>query len=211
MIWPKRTISQWSQKGILIAGPKAFKWQKIASKRLLARIWPKRAVSQWFQRNLNYRSKGPQMAENCFQKAPGQDLAQKGRFPMVPEGVFNCRPKGLPAKKAVSQWSQKGILIAGPKAFKWQKIASKRLLARIWPKRAVSPMVPKGDFDCRPKGPQMAENCFQKAPGQDLVQNGRFPMVPEGFFFLPVQRPSNGRKLLPKGPGSSEKLLTKTY
>ena len=55
------------------------------------------------------------MAEICFQKAPGQnlppkalklpkfaskrfpgqDLAQKGRFPRVPEGDFNCRPKGL--------------------------------------------------------------------------------------------------------------------
>ena len=64
------------------------------------------------------------MAENCFQKAPGQDLAQKDRFPMVPEGDFNCRPKGLP----------------------------------------------------------MAGNCFQKAPGQDLAQKGRFPMVPEGDF-----------------------------
>ena len=51
------------------------------------------------------------MAEICFQKAPGQDLAQNGRFPMVPEGDFNCRPKAL----------------------KLQKFASKRLLARILP------------------------------------------------------------------------------
>ena len=34
------------------------------------------------------------MAEMCFQKAPGQDLAQNGRFPMVPEENFNCRPRG---------------------------------------------------------------------------------------------------------------------
>ena len=35
------------------------------------------------------------MAEICFQKAPGQDLAQNDRFPMIPQGAFNCRPKGL--------------------------------------------------------------------------------------------------------------------
>ena len=64
------------------------------------------------------------MAEICFQKAPGQDLAQEGRFPMVLEG----------------------------------------------------------DFNCRPKGPQMAEICFQRAPGQDLGQKGRFPMVTEEKF-----------------------------
>ena len=34
------------------------------------------------------------MAEICFQKAPGQDLAQNGRFPRIPEGAFNCRPLG---------------------------------------------------------------------------------------------------------------------
>ena len=34
------------------------------------------------------------MAEICFRKAPGQDLAQKDRFPMVPEEKFNSRPRG---------------------------------------------------------------------------------------------------------------------
>ena len=34
------------------------------------------------------------MPEICFQKAPGQDLAQKGRFPMILEGDFNSRRKG---------------------------------------------------------------------------------------------------------------------
>ena len=27
-----------------------------------------------------------------LQKAPGQDLAETGRFPIVPDGAFNCRP-----------------------------------------------------------------------------------------------------------------------
>ena len=69
------------------------------------------------------------MAEIYSQKAPGQDLAQKGRFPMVPEG----------------------------------------------------------DFTCRPKGPQVAEGYFQKAPGQDLAQKSRFPMSPEGNFTCRVK------------------------
>ena len=34
------------------------------------------------------------MPEICFQKAPGQDLAQNGRFPRIPEGEFNSRPRG---------------------------------------------------------------------------------------------------------------------
>ena len=36
----------------MIAGPKALKWPKIASKRLLARIWSKMAVSQWSQKGI---------------------------------------------------------------------------------------------------------------------------------------------------------------
>ena len=62
------------------------------------------------------------MAEMCFQKAPGQDLA----------------------KTAVSQWSQKRISIAGPGAAKWLKFAAQRLPARIWSKNGRFPMVPEG-------------------------------------------------------------------
>ena len=87
------------------------------------------------------------------QKAPGQDLAQTARFPMIPEGAFNCR---LASRQSSKIWLQKApgqdlaqngrfpmipeetLLIAGPKALQWQKFVSKRLLARIWPKRAVS-------------------------------------------------------------------------
>ena len=49
--------------------------------------------------------KGPQRAEICFQKAPGQDLAQKSRFPMIPEGAFNCRPASRQSPKI---WLPKG-------------------------------------------------------------------------------------------------------
>jgi hypothetical protein len=30
----------------------------------------------------------------CFQKAPGQDLAKNGRFPMIPEENFHRHPRG---------------------------------------------------------------------------------------------------------------------
>ena len=41
------------------------------------------------------RKRGRQMADIYFQKAPGQELAKNGRFPMIPEEKFNSRPKGL--------------------------------------------------------------------------------------------------------------------
>ena len=44
------------------------------------------------------------------------------------------------------------------------------------------PMVPEGDFNCRPTGPQIAEICIQKAPRPRFAQKSRFPMVQEGDF-----------------------------
>ena len=99
-----------------------------------------------------------QMAEMCFQKAPGQDLL----------------------KTAVSQRAQKRNSIAGRGAAKWQKFASKRLPARIWPKTAVS-QAPEEKFNSRPRGRQMAEICFQKAPGQDLAKSGQWHWRPSCF------------------------------
>ena len=108
-ICPKRAVSQWAQKGILIAGPRARQLPKFASKRLPARIWPKTAVSQWSQKGIQravsqWSQKGILIAgprarkwQNFASKRPpGQDLPQKGRFPMDPEGDFNCRPTGPP-------------------------------------------------------------------------------------------------------------------
>ena len=43
----------------------------------------------------DFRPKGLETAESCFQTAAGQDLAQKGRFPMLPEEKFNSQPWGF--------------------------------------------------------------------------------------------------------------------
>ena len=138
----------------------------------------------------------PRMAEGCFQKAPGQDLAQTGRVPMVTEGDLNCRPKGpqtaeICFQKAPGQdLAQKEPFPSGPRRQfncrpKGPQIAEKcfqKAPGQDLAQNGRFPMVPEGNFNCRPKGPQIAEICFQKAPGQDLAQNGRFPMVPEGDF-----------------------------
>ena len=72
------------------------------------------------------RPKGLQMAEICLPKAPrGSQKALK----RLPARIW--------PKTAVSQGSQKGSLIAGRRASKWQKFASKRLLARIWAPRRL--------------------------------------------------------------------------
>ena len=85
-------------------------------------------------------------------KAPGQDLAQKGCFPRIPEGTFNCwrashqNPKIWLQKVPGQDLAQKGYfprmpegtLSAGLQATKVPKSGFKRLLARIWPKTAVS-------------------------------------------------------------------------
>ena len=46
------------------------------------------------EKKFNSRPRRRQMAEICFQKAPGQDLAKNGCFPMIPEEKFNSRPRG---------------------------------------------------------------------------------------------------------------------
>ena len=85
------------------------------------------------------------MAEICFQRAPGQDLAQKGRFPRVPEGDFNCRPKGL----QMAEICFLGIFIAGPKALKLPKFASNRLPGQDLAQKGSFLRVPEGNFNCR--------------------------------------------------------------
>ena len=83
------------------------------------------------EEKFNSRPRGRQMAEICCQKAPGQDLDPSKRL-----------PTRIWPKRAVSQWSQKGILIAGPKALKLPKFASKGSRPGFGP---------KGPF---PKGPR---------------------------------------------------------
>ena len=124
------------------------------------KIWLQKAPGQALAQNgrfpmipeekFNSRPKGPQMAEICFQKAPGQDLVQNGRFPMIPEGDFNSRPRGRQMPEICFQKAP------------GQDLAQKgRFL-----------MILEGDFNSRPRGRQMPEICFQKAPGQDLAQKG---------------------------------------
>ena len=116
-----------------------------------AGIWTERAVSQRSQKAVfNCRVSSHQSFKIWLQEAPGQDLgsqeaprgSQKAprRLPKAPRGSQKAL-KRLPAriwpKTAVSQGSQKGSLIAGRRASKWQKFASKRLLARIWAPRRL--------------------------------------------------------------------------
>ena len=78
-----------------------------------------------------------QIAKIWLQKAPGQDLAENGPFPMLPEVNFNSRPDGA----------------------KWPKSCSKRLLARIWPKTVRSQCFQKSILIAgrtAPNGPNLA-------------------------------------------------------
>ena len=84
-------------------------------------------------------------------KAPGQDLAQNGCFPMIPEGIFNCKApppdsQNLASKGSWPGFGSKGLFPNDSEGIfhcralppESQKSGSKRFLARIWLKRAVS-------------------------------------------------------------------------
>ena len=121
---------------------------------------PKKAPGQDLARNgcflvipegtFNCRLASHQRPKIWLQKAPGQDLAQYGCFPMIPEGTCNCR---APSHQSPKIWLQKapsqdvpqnGCFPMIPEGTfhcrppKVSKSGSKRLLARIWPKTAVS-------------------------------------------------------------------------
>ena len=120
----------------------------------------------------------------CVQKAPGQDLAQKSRFPRIPEGNFNCR---APSHQNPKIWLQKAP---------GQDLAQKgRFLG-----------IPEGNFNCRAPSHQNPKIWLQKAPGQDLAQKGRFLGIPEGNFSYRAPPPES-QNLAPKGswPGFGPK------
>ena len=94
------------------------------------------------------------------QKPPGQDLAQNGCFPVIPEGTFNCRPVGRQTPK-----------------IRLQKAPN-----QDFAQKARFPRILEGTFNCRATSHQNPKTWLQKAPGQDLAQNGCFPMIPEGAF-----------------------------
>ena len=83
----------------------------------------------------NSRPRGRQMAEICFQKAPGQDLAKNGRFPQwnLYTGALSHRE----AFTAVSQWSQK----RNTEAFTQRSLYTHR-----WLLHKASPFTRKGAF-----------------------------------------------------------------
>ena len=67
------------------------------------------------------------MPEICFQKAPGQDLAQKGRFPLILEKEFNSWWKGrqmpeICLQKAPGQFSIEISSVLGHENFRFVKI-----------------------------------------------------------------------------------------
>ena len=130
------------------------------------------------------------MAEICFQKAPGQDLAQKSRFPMIPEGAFNCRParlskhhRRLPegSQKLPTRDPQKAPrrLREAPRALPEGSQKAPRRLSRD-PQKAPrsflkaprssqkalkrlsegSQKFPEAEFNSRPQGLAKAESCW---------------------------------------------------
>ena len=123
-------------------------------------------------------------------KAPGQDLAQKGCFPRIPEGIFNCRATSHQNPKI---WHQKAP---------GQDLAQKGRFPRI----------PEGRFNCRATSRQNPKIWRQKAPGQDLAQKGRFPRIPEGSFNCRARSHQSLKSwVLTRNPWKRQVLDPKTF
>ena len=108
--------------------------------------------------------------------------------------------KSKTASRALSQWSQKKLLIAGLEPVKGPKFGSKRLPARIWPKTAVSQWSQKALLIA---GEEAAE--WPKF-GSKIASKGDFPgkvfqKVISKWFWKWFQNDfncKNGAKLLPE-------------
>ena len=98
------------------------------------------------------RPGSPQSAKIWLQKAPGQDLAENGRFPIVPEGAFNCRP-GSP--HMANNWLEKapGQDLAENGRFP--------IVPEGLAQNGRFPMMPEGTFTCRPGSFQ---SCYWQVP-----------------------------------------------
>ena len=116
--------------------------------------------------------RSPQSAKIWLRKAPGQDLAEHGRFPIDPEGAFTCR---LGSPQIAKIWLQTA------------------------PGRFPVPVVPDGAVTCRSGGLLIAHIWFQTARGQDLAEDWPFPSGPRRRFYLPAGKPANCPNLAPKG------------
>ena len=156
------------------------------------------------------------MAGICFQRAPGQDLAQNGRFPGIPEGSFNCK---APSHQSPKIWlqtapsqdlAQKGRFSGIPEG-NFNCGAPSHQNPKIWLQKAPGqalaqkgrfPGIPEGSFNCRATSHQSPKLWLQKAPGQDLAQTGRFPGIPEGSFNCKAPGHQSPKIWLQKVPGS---------
>ena len=88
---------------------------------------PKRLFPNEGRRHFQLQDSKHQRPKIWLQKAPGQDLAQNGCFPMILDGTFNCRPASHQSPKI---WLQK---------------APGQDLAQ----NGCFPMIPEGTFHCR--------------------------------------------------------------
>ena len=101
----------------------AFDWENLSVKNACALLFSGRraldtearrfpGVYQKLPRSFPEASRSRQIAKIWPQKAPGQDLAENGRFPIVLEGAFNC---GLEARKLPKSGSKRSRPGFGPK------------------------------------------------------------------------------------------------
>ena len=102
-------------------------------------------------------------AKSSSKKVPGQDLAQTGLFPLLPEEKFNSRPGAVQNAK-----------------FELQKVPGQDLA-----QKGLFPLLPEEKFNSQPGAVQSAKFELQNAPGQNLDQKGRFPMISKGNFNSP--------------------------
>ena len=130
-------------------------------KRLPATIWLKKACSLCFQKRNSIAGPGPSKMPNLSSKKfPGQDLAQKGLFALLPEEKFNSRPRAVQNAK-----------------FELQKAPGQDLA-----QNGCSPCFQKRNSIDSPGPSEMPNLSSKRLPGQDLAQKGLFPLLPEKKF-----------------------------
>ena len=142
-------------------------------------------------------------------------LAQKGCFPRIPEGIFNCRatshqnPKIWHQKAPGQDLAQKGRFPRIPEG-RFNSRATSHQNPKIWLQKAPGqdlaqkgrfPRILEGRFNCRAPSHQSPKIWLQKAPGQDLAKKGRFPRIPEGRFYGRATSHQNPKIWRQKAPG----------
>ena len=98
-------------------------------------------------------------------------MAQKGRSGSFPQKKFNSRPRAVQnckfdQKGADSAHSQNRNSITGPEPSKIANLSSKRLPAKIWPKRAVPAHSHKRNSIAGPGPSKMANLSSKRLPAR---------------------------------------------